>query len=198
MTKSETEFPFQFCHVCSNLRKPKKRNATGTFRPGHARPASEGRFYCRTGVWHWECNDCIEAYDLSKRESPYERQLQEHILEHKGVFGEVKFNHPLWNYEYDVAFPQLRFIVEIDSRSAHGPKQRYRDNMKDHAARKNHWFLVRIPPYGNWLNRFMKAYGKAVERHEKWKERKADGSCSDKSTRKKRFFKRGGKRKMRK
>ena len=161
MTKAETKLPFQFCHVCSNRRRPtKNRSKTSSFELGKARPSSEGKFICVNGNWLWECDDCTQAHMLGQRESKNERELAEHIAAHRGYFGRVWANHEMWNYEYDFVFPEMKLIVELDSFSAHGQKHRYRDNLKENAARKNKWYFKRIRTVGNWMGIFVQTFEK--------------------------------------
>ncbi len=140
MTKAETHYSFQFCVTCGN------RKTNG----GFGRPSSEGKFYHIHRVYHWKCNECLAleiATMTTNHRSGAELQLAQ-VLRAKGIYFTSKFKFKSTGFEYDLAFPGRKLIIEIDSPKAHkGKNRRKRDAGKDALATKKGWDVVRIAPW---------------------------------------------------
>ena len=95
----------------------------------------------------WVCLPCLAKPQRQHRkglESPLEKKVREALH----VFGEpfnAEYRVGTAKFFYDFAFPRLKLLLEIDSRTWHGSKRKRRvDAAKKANAEAHGWKLVRV------------------------------------------------------
>jgi len=101
----------------------------------------------RFNSYYWICLHCLETPEITRgtrqnNESYPERKVRE-ALQVAKIYAKAEYE--MGGFIYDFAFPNLRLLIEIDSRRYHrSGRQVNRDKMKDQYASGHEWKLVRI------------------------------------------------------
>lgn len=117
-----------------------------------------GRFTVKNRRKFFICFNCIEkkknsrrelaAGGKARRESPAERSLRTFLTDNG--FKPV-CEYPLDEFQFDFAFPNIRLLIELDSKRWHKTiLSRCRDKRKTEIALAHDWKLVRIQ-VGRWM-----------------------------------------------
>ena len=93
-------------------------------------------------------NACITAHKVQLahlRSSELERLFGDHLREAGLAFVA---QYPLGPYVVDLAFPQVRLLVEVDGEAYHSsPQAQARDDRKEQLAAAEGWRFLRIPQF---------------------------------------------------
>lgn len=91
---------------------------------------------------------CIEAHKVQLahlRASRLEQDFGERLRNAGLAFVP---QYPLGPYVVDLAFPQVRLLVEVDGEAYHAsPRAQARDDRKDALAAAEGWHLLRVPQF---------------------------------------------------
>lgn len=93
----------------------------------------------------WVCNPCLAKPQRQHRkglETPLEKKVREAVQ----VFGEpFVAEYKIGKFLYDFAFPRLKLLLEVDSRTWHSSKhKKHVDRVKGGIANEHGWKLVRV------------------------------------------------------